>query len=232
MDLRGNELHGTLNHLETQLQIPLQKTAAVTQISERLRHGQLQRIPNSQFATTITTGAHNNTFGHHHSHSHRLAVRIIPCAFNRPETMHWNPTWQNHLITYISVRPIPDMGPFTAEYVSPTGSDMVGFCRFTEQISADPTGRMDDITPYIQALINSQYLSLHRYLQQKLAGIQFFITLNRVHANYTPGSNHTLQQETIIRINIQRTRVTQPDGTATFLTDPAHMAQALYALGL
>ena len=52
-----------------------------------------------------------------------------------------------------------------------------------------------------------------------------------MHANYTPGSNHTLQQETIIRINIQRTRVTQPDGTVTFLTDAAHMAQALYALG-
>ena len=145
--------------------------------------------------------------------------------------MHWNNIWRDHLITYVSAHPVPDMGPFTAEYVSNAGSDLVGIIRCTEQIPADPTGRMDDITPYVQGLINSQFLTLHRYLCQQLGGIPFFLTVNRVHVNYTPGTNHALQQETIIRINIQRTRVSQLDGSITYLTDPAHMAQALYAMG-
>ena len=81
------------------------------------------------------------------------------------------------------------MGPFTADYVSLTGSDLVGVFRCTEQIPADPTGWMDDITSYAQAILNSQFLSLHRYLCQKLAGIQFFLTMNRVNVNYTHGSN-------------------------------------------
>jgi hypothetical protein len=123
--LRGTVLQGTLNHLETQLQIPLQKTTAIAQISDNIRRGHIHRIPHSQFATTISTGAHQLTFGHHHGPSHRLAVRIILCAFNRPDTMQWNTTWRDHLITYISAHPVPDMGPFTADYVSLTGSDLV-----------------------------------------------------------------------------------------------------------
>ena len=116
------------------------------------------------------------------------------------------------------------MGPHTADYVSHAGSDLVGFIRFTDQIPADPTGRLDDITPLIQAHINSRFLALHRYLAQRLAGIDFFPNINRVSANYTPGQSHSLQTETIMRINIQRTRVMNLDGTQTFLTDSAHLA--------
>ena len=94
-ELRGNEIQGTLQHMETQLLIPLQKATAAAQISDNLRHGHLQRIPNSKFATTITTGAHNLT-GHHHGLSHHLAVRIIPCAFNRLE---------NHALEHHLARP-------------------------------------------------------------------------------------------------------------------------------
>ena len=108
------------------------------------------------------------------------------------------------------------MGPHTADYVSHAGSDLVGFIRFTEQIPADPTGRLDDISPLVQALLNSQFLALHRYLTQRLAGIDFFPTISRVSANYTPGQSHSLQIETIMRINIQRTRVTNLDGSHTF----------------
>jgi hypothetical protein len=145
--------------------------------------------------------------------------------------MHWNPVWANSLVTYLSIHPVPNMGPHTADYVSHAGSDLAGFIRFTEQIPADPTGRLDEITPLIQALLNSQFLALHRYLTQRLAGIDFFLTISRVSANYTPGQSHALQTETIMRINIQRTRVMNPDGTHTFLTDSAHLAQAQYALG-
>ena len=80
-------------------------------------------------------------------------------------------------------------------------------CKWISSLPADPTGRLDDITPLIQALLNSQFLALHRYLAQRLAGIDFFLTISRVSANYTPGQSHALQTETIIRINIQRTRV-------------------------
>ena len=144
--------------------------------------------------------------------------------------MHWNPTWANSLVIYLSIHPVPNMGPHTADYVSHAGSDLAGFIRFTEQIPADPTGRLDEITPLIQALLNSQFLALHRYLTQRLAGIDFFLTISRVSTNYTPGQSHALQTETIMKINIQRTRVLNPDGTHTFLTDSAHLAQAQYAL--
>ena len=46
-----------------------------------------------------------------------------------------------------SIHPVPNMGPHTADYVSHAGSDLAGFIRFTEQIPADPTGGLDDITP-------------------------------------------------------------------------------------
>ena len=77
------------------------------------------------------------------------------------------------------------MGPHTADYVSHAGSDLVGFIRFTEQIAADPKGRLDDISPLIQALLNSRFLAIHRYLSQRIAGIYFFPTISRVSANYT-----------------------------------------------
>ena len=118
------------------------------------------------------------------------------------------------------------MGPHTAAYVSQAGSDLVGFIRFTEQIPADPTGRLDVISSLIQALMNSQFLAIHRYLSQRLAGIDFFPTITRVSANYNSGQNYSLQTETIIRINIQRTRVQNQDCSYTFLTDSAHLAQA------
>ena len=125
------------------------------------------------------------------------------------------------------------MGPHTAAYVSQAGSDLIGFIRFTKQIPADPTGRLDAISPLIQALINSRFLAIHRYLSQRLGGtgVDFFLTINRVSANYNPGQQYSLQTETIIRINIQRTRVQNQDGSHTFLTDAAHLAQAQYTLG-
>jgi hypothetical protein len=123
------------------------------------------------------------------------------------------------------------MGPHTAAYVSQAGSNLVGFIRFNEQIPADPTGRLDAISPLVQALINSPFLAIHRYLSQRLAGIDFFLTITRVSANYNPAQNYSLQTETIIRINIQRTRVQNQDCSYTFLTDSAHLAQAQYALG-
>ena len=55
--------------------------------------------------------------------------------------MHWNTVWQNSLVTYLSINPVPNMGPHTAACVSQAGFDLVGFIRFTEQIAAKPTGR-------------------------------------------------------------------------------------------
>ena len=127
-----------IQHIATELQIPLNQAAAITQLTEELRRGRLQRIPNNQFATTLPTGRHNYSFGHHHGPIKRLAVRIFPCGFNRPETMHWNPVWTNSLVTYLSVHPVPDMGPHTADYISHAGSDLVGFIRFTEQTPQTP----------------------------------------------------------------------------------------------
>ena len=72
-DLRGPEIPELIQHIAAELQIPLNQAAA-----------------NNQFATTLSTGHHNYFFGHHHGPNYRLAVRIFPCGFNRPETMHWN----------------------------------------------------------------------------------------------------------------------------------------------
>ena len=96
-DLRGAEIPGMTHHIATELEIPLNQAAAITQLTEELRRSHLQRIPNNQFATTLPTGHHNYSFGHHHGPINRLAVRIFPCGFNRPETMHWNPVWTNSL---------------------------------------------------------------------------------------------------------------------------------------
>jgi hypothetical protein len=230
-DLRGLEIPGILQHIASTLEIQLSQTTSTTQLKEELRRGHLQRIHNNQFGTTLLTGHHNYTFGHHHRPINRLAVRIFPCGFHRPKTMNWNPVWPNYLVTYLSIHPVSNMGPHTADYVAHAGSDLVGFIRFTEQIAADPTGRLDVITPFLQALLNSQFLAIHRYLSQRLAGIDFFPTISRVSANYTPGNSHSLQTETIIHISIQRTRVTNFDGSHIFLTDSAHLAQAQYALG-
>ena len=46
--------------------------------------------------------------------------------------MHWNNVWQNSLITYLSIHPVPNLGPHTAAYVSQAGSDLIGFIRFIE----------------------------------------------------------------------------------------------------
>ena len=94
------------------------------------------------------------------------------------------------------------MDPHTADYVSHAGSDLVGFIRFSEQIAVDPTERLDALSPLLQGLLDSQFLALRRYLSQRLAEIDFFLTINRVNANYTPGQSHSFQTETIIRINI------------------------------
>ena len=138
-----------IQHIASKLEIPLNQAAAITQLTEKLRHGHLQCIPNNQFANTIPNGHHNCSFRHHHGPINRLAVRIFPCGFNRPETMHWSPVWPSSLVIYLSIHPVPNMGPHTADYVSHAGSDLVGFIRFTEQIAADPTGRLDDISPLI-----------------------------------------------------------------------------------
>jgi hypothetical protein len=190
-----------IQHIASELQISLNQMAAITQLTKDLCRGQLQRIPNNQLATTIPTGHHNYSFGHRHSPIKRLAVRIFPCNFHRPETMQWNPVWPNSLVTYLSIHPIPNMSPHTAACVSQTGSDLVGFIRFTEQFAADPTGRLDALSPLVETLLNSQFLAIHRYLSQRLAGIDFFPTITGVNANYNPGLNYSLQTETIIRIN-------------------------------
>ena len=67
-----------IQHIATELQIPLNQAAATTQLTEELRRGRVQRIPNNQFATTLPTGRHNYAFGHHHGPNNRLAVRIFP----------------------------------------------------------------------------------------------------------------------------------------------------------
>ena len=77
-----------IQHIASELQLPLNQMAAINQLTEDLRRGHMQRIPNNQLATTIPTGHHNYSFGHHHSPINRLEVRIFPCGFNRPETMH------------------------------------------------------------------------------------------------------------------------------------------------
>ena len=90
-DIRGSEIPGMIQHIAYELQIPLNQMAAITQLTEDLRRGHIQRIPNNQLATTIPTGHHNFPFGHHHSPINRLAVRIFSCRFHRPEMMQWNP---------------------------------------------------------------------------------------------------------------------------------------------
>ena len=65
-DLQGAEIPGMIQHIATALEIPLNQTAAINQLTEELRRGHLQRIPNNQFATTLPTGQHNYSFGHHH----------------------------------------------------------------------------------------------------------------------------------------------------------------------
>jgi hypothetical protein len=145
-DIRGAGITGMIQHIASKLQISLNQMTAINQLTEDLRRGQLQRLPNIQLATTIPTGHHNYSFGHHYSPIHRLAVHIFPCGFNRPEMMHLNPVWQNFLVTYLSIHPVPNMGPHTAAYVSQAGSDLVGFIRFTEQVAVDPTGRLDTLS--------------------------------------------------------------------------------------
>ena len=56
-----------IQHIASELQISLNQMAAITQLTEDLRRVHLQCILNNQLATTIPTGHHNYSFGHHHS---------------------------------------------------------------------------------------------------------------------------------------------------------------------
>jgi hypothetical protein len=170
------------------------------------------------------------TYGFHHGQRSRLALRIIPISYVRANAA--TGSRQNGIITsYVSIHPIPDMGPHTAEIVEVQGSDPLAITRVMSQIPNNRSGKMNIIIPYIQAKLNATLLLLHRFLYRWLGGRQVFLMLNRVPVNYGINNRRlNTDAETVIKIQVRRERISS-FGRSSYNTNVANMAELRRLIG-
>ena len=159
-----------------------------------------------------------------------MALRIIPIFYVRDYAATGSRQYGNST-SYVSIHPIPDMGPHTAEIVEVQGSDPLAVTRVMSQIPGNRSGRMNNAIPYIQAKLNTTLLLLHRFLHRWLGGRHVFLTLNRVPVNYgiSPKRLHT-DTEVVIKIQVRRERISS-FGRSSYNTNVAHLAELRRLIG-
>ena len=170
------------------------------------------------------------TYGFHHGHRTRLALRLIPISYERDYAASRS-RQIGSITSYVSVHPIPDMGPHTAEIVEVQGADSLAIARVMSQIPNNRSGLMNVIIPLVQAKLNATFLLLHRFLRRWLNGRPVFLILNRVPVNYgLSNRRRTTDTETIIKIQVRRERITS-FGCSTYSTNVAALAELRRTIG-
>ena len=133
-----------------------------------------------------------------------------------------------YITNYISVHPIPDMGPFTAEITADQGSTPLAIARMLDQIPGNRAGAYNNSIPNLQAKLNATFLLLHRFCYRWLAGRRFFLQLTRTQVNYNSGPR--LLVETILVVRVPRER-TVTAGRPTYSVNAAGLAEMRRAIG-
>ena len=151
LDASPAEFAELLRHLEDGLQLPIGHARTLQHIHKNVLQGTpTTRLPFGLFGTCIFMGsdAAHYTYGFHHGQRSRLALRIIPISYVRAYAATGSK--QTDTITsYVSIHPIPDMGPHTAEIVEVQGSDPLAITRVMSQIPNNRSGKMNIIIPYV-----------------------------------------------------------------------------------
>ena len=111
--------------METQLQIGVDQHCTRFSTHQQINQNTTTtRLPNNLFGTIIymAPDTANYTYGFHHGHQQRLALRLLPLTYQRSYAASSTPRQAGCITTYISVHPLPDMRAHTAEIAADQGS--------------------------------------------------------------------------------------------------------------
>jgi hypothetical protein len=124
LDITDPELENFLYYMEEQFQIGVDHNRTKSNIRQQINlNTTTTRLPNNLFGTIIymAPDAATFTYGFHHGHLQRLALRLLPLTYQRSYAASTS-RQTGYITTYISDHPNPDMSIYMAKIATDQGS--------------------------------------------------------------------------------------------------------------